>query len=135
MSSLVEFTSIVPTLLPSQQYSTADEWYSALADMHLSQFVFQRNDAVKDDDEDDARDKYVARQLFRRLASKGQLSSQSEAGDASDTTMSPFRLFYEDLRPSNVLIDKDLRVVGVIDWEFVYAAPPQFSSDPLGGSY
>ncbi|KAK8092532.1 Protein kinase-like domain [Apiospora kogelbergensis] len=99
--------------------------------MHLSQFVFQRNDAVKDDDEDDARDKYVARQLFRRLASKGQLSSQSEAGDASDTTTSPFRLFCEDLRPSNVLIDKDLRVVGVIDWEFVYAAPPQFSSDPL----
>ncbi|KAF5129767.1 hypothetical protein E5D57_006098 [Metarhizium anisopliae] len=41
-----------------------------------------------------------------------------------------FRLYSEDLRPSNVLIDKDLRVVGVIDWEFAYAAPASFSSDP-----
>ncbi|CAJ2513961.1 Uu.00g020800.m01.CDS01 [Anthostomella pinea] len=43
---------------------------------------------------------------------------------------SPSRLFCEDLRPSNVLIDKDLRVVGVIDWEFTYAAPSQCTSDP-----
>ncbi|KAK8076641.1 phosphotransferase family protein [Apiospora phragmitis] len=90
-----------------------------------------RNDAV--DDEEDARDKYVDRQLFRRLASKGRLASGFEAKDAPDAASSTFRLFSEDLRPTNVLIDKDLRVVGVIDWEFVYSAPAQFSSDPLGG--
>ncbi|KAK6851402.1 phosphotransferase family protein [Apiospora arundinis] len=127
MNSLVEFTGIAPTVLPSQEYVTADEWYSALADMHFAQLVFQRNDTVLD--EDDARDKYVARQLFRRLASEGKLSSAFEPGDASDGKSS-FRLFSEDLRPSNVLVDKNDRVVGVIDWEFAYAAPPQFSSDP-----
>lgn len=123
MNSLVEFTGIAATLLPSQHYSSAGEWYSVLADMHFAQLTFQRNDAVRD--EEDTRDKYVARQLFRRLASKGELS----ASDAPNV-VSAFRLFSEDLRPSNVLIDKDLRVVGVIDWEFAYSAPPQFTSDP-----
>ncbi|KAI1737745.1 phosphotransferase family protein [Xylaria scruposa] len=126
MNHLIEFTDMPPTLLPSQSYSTSDEWYSALADMHMAQLVFQHNDAVVD--EDDARDKYVARQLFRRLASKGQLTNDDD--DGNDGKPSMFPLFSSDLRPSNVLIDKDLKVVGVIDWEFAYAAPPQFSFDP-----
>ena len=127
MNSLLEFTGFTPTLLPSQQYSTSDKWYSALADMHLAQLTFQHNDAVLD--EDDARDKYVARQLFRRLASDGRLDSGFEMKDNRNSA-SKFRMYSEDLRPSNVLIDKDLRVVGVIDWEFAYAAPEQFSFDP-----
>ncbi|EFY97498.1 aminoglycoside 3'-phosphotransferase/choline kinase domain protein [Metarhizium robertsii] len=127
MNSLVEFAGVVPSLLPSQQYCTSTEWYAAMADMHLAQITFQHNDAVVD--EDDARDKYVARQLFRRLASSGQLARgfDSEQQPHREAT---FRLYSEDLRPSNVLIDKDLRVVGVIDWEFAYAAPASFSSDP-----
>ncbi|ELR07249.1 hypothetical protein GMDG_08320 [Pseudogymnoascus destructans 20631-21] len=127
MNSLLEFTGFTPTLLPSQQYSSSDEWYSALADIHLAQLTFQHNDAVLD--EDDARDKYVARQLFRRLASDGRLDSGFEMKDNRNSA-SKFRLYSEDLRPSNVLIDKDLCVVGVIDWEFAYAAPEQFSFDP-----
>ncbi|KAI0550520.1 phosphotransferase family protein [Xylaria curta] len=124
MNHLIEFTDMPPTLLPSQTYLTSDEWYSALVDMHLAQLVFQHNDAVID--EDDARDKYVARQLFRRLASKGQLLTKDDDGNKP----AMFPLYSSDLRPSNVLIDKDLKVVGVIDWEFAYAAPPQFSFDP-----
>jgi hypothetical protein len=127
MNSLLEFTGLTPTLLPSQWYSTSDEWYSALADMHLAQLAFQYNDAVLD--EDDARDKYVARQLFRRLASNGRLASGFGIKEDCNRT-SIFRLYSEDLRPSNVLVDKNLGVVGVIDWEFAYAAPAQFSFDP-----
>ncbi|KAI3321625.1 phosphotransferase family protein [Xylariaceae sp. AK1471] len=127
MNSLLEFTGMNPMLLPSQTYSTSDEWYSALADMHLAQLTFQHNDAV--DDEDDARDKYVARQLFRQLASSGRLTSEVELQEDRNNP-SIFPLYSSDLRPSNVLIDKDLRVVGVIDWEFAYAAPAQFSFDP-----
>lgn len=41
-----------------------------------------------------------------------------------------FRLWSEDLHPSNVLIDRDLRVVAVVDWEFAYVAPSQFTFDP-----
>ncbi|KAF9769361.1 hypothetical protein IL306_013230 [Fusarium sp. DS 682] len=129
MNSILEFTEAPASLLPNQQYSSATEWYSALADMHLTQLVFQHNDAIED--EDDAKDKYVARQLFRRLAAEGRLASGFDTDeDQQSGKEATFRLFSEDLRPSNVLIDKDLRVVGVIDWEFVYIAPSQFSFDP-----
>src|SRR5690348_4631850 len=40
MNSLLEFAGVSPTILPSQPYSTSDEWYSALADMHLAQLTF-----------------------------------------------------------------------------------------------
>ncbi|KAH8168578.1 phosphotransferase enzyme family protein [Sarocladium implicatum] len=129
MNSILEFTEAPQSLLPNRQYSTSAEWYSALADMHMTQLVFQHNDAIED--EDDARDKYVARQLFRRLAAEGRLGSAfDEFADCQGGKEVAFRLFSEDLRPSNVLIDKDLRVVGVIDWEFAYVAPSQFSFDP-----
>ncbi|KAK9435770.1 Protein kinase-like protein [Metarhizium brunneum] len=105
MNSLVEFAGVVPSLLPSQQYCTSTEWYADMADMHLAQITFQHNDVVVD--EDDARDKYVARQL------------SPIAKPCFGCTLK-----------TCVLIDKDLRVVGVIDWEFAYAAPASFSSDP-----
>lgn len=126
MNSMLEFSSVSPTLLPSRLYQTSKEWYSALADMHLAQLTFQQNDAVED--EDDARDRYVARQLFRQLASDGRLESEFEVDNHDNEPL--FRLYSEDLRPTNVLIDKDDCVVGVIDWEFAYAAPVQFSYDP-----
>ncbi|KAH8171104.1 phosphotransferase enzyme family protein [Sarocladium implicatum] len=99
-------------------YDSANEWYSSLGDMHMIQLALQHNDAIED--EDDARDKYVARQLFRNLAKEKRLAKEDNG----------FRLFSEDLRPANVLLDKDLKVVGVIDWEFAYAAPAQFSFHP-----
>ncbi|KAK3332993.1 phosphotransferase family protein [Cercophora scortea] len=128
MNFMVELGSVLPELLPTKTYSNADDWYSALADMHLAQLTFQHNDAVED--EDDARDKYVARQLFRHLAAERRLTRQlgSEEDDPSDDCT----IFCEDLRPSNVLVDKDLRIVGVIDWEFAYVAPAQFARDPPG---
>lgn len=123
MNDIIVHTSAPASILPSQAYGSADEWYTALADMHMAQLAFQQNDAVSD--EDDARDKYTARQLFRNLATeKRLLPNLSTSADEG------FRLFSEDFRPANVLLDKDLRVVGVIDWEFAYAAPAQFSFDP-----
>lgn len=124
MTDLVVHTNAPASILPSQTYASTDEWYRALADMHMAQLAFQHNDAVED--EDDARDKYVARQLFRKLAAERRLDAS--APDSSDD--GGFTLFSEDFRPANILLDKDLRVVGVIDWEFAYAAPAQFSSDP-----
>jgi len=121
MTDLVVHTNAPASILPSGTYASTDEWYSALADMHLAQLAFQRNDAVED--EDDARDKYVARQLFRKLAADKRLAPNS----ASDTG---FTLFSEDLRPANILLDENLRIAGVIDWEFAYAAPAEFSFDP-----
>ncbi|KAK4208067.1 hypothetical protein QBC37DRAFT_432541 [Rhypophila decipiens] len=137
---------------PSQTFISAREWYTALAGMHKAQLVFQQGDCVED--EDDARDKYVARELFESLAASDRLFAiwdlASESDDSTHSlskfgsvpspwstvagdnvpSSSGFRLFSEDLRPANVLLDRDLKVVGVVDWEFVYSAPAAFSSDP-----
>jgi len=126
MNKLGDHARVPRCILPTGTFSTADEWYSALADMHMAQLVFQHNDAVRDDE--DARDKYVARQLFRRLAAEGRLSRG--IGSNKSRPDGTFRLWCEDLRPSNVLVDKDDRVVAVVDWEFAYAAPAQFTFDP-----
>ncbi|KAI0453048.1 hypothetical protein F5B21DRAFT_481380 [Xylaria acuta] len=124
MNALAGWICSDSAALPSGPYSTDKEWYCALADMHLMQLNHQRNDGIID--EDDARDRYVARHLFRKLARDGRLTSEL-AEERSEPT---FYIYSEDLRPTNVLIDKDCRVTGVIDWEFAYAAPEAFSSDP-----
>lgn len=74
--------------------------------------------------EEDCRRKYVARQLFRKLASESRLSNRDLPDPGS------FKLFCDDLRPTNILLDDDMRIVAVIDWEFTYAAPADFAYSP-----
>ncbi|KAL2203189.1 hypothetical protein CC79DRAFT_1209703 [Sarocladium strictum] len=75
MNDMIRLANIPSAVLPAarQTFETADEWYTALADMHIAQLVFQHNDLVVS--EDDCRNKYVARQIFRRLVKTGRLSS------------------------------------------------------------
>jgi Ser/Thr protein kinase RdoA (MazF antagonist) len=40
-----------------------------------------------------------------------------------------FRLWSDDFRPVNVLIDEKHQVFGAIDWEFAYTGPTQFVLD------
>ncbi|KAL2799432.1 hypothetical protein BJX66DRAFT_333332 [Aspergillus keveii] len=40
----------------------------------------------------------------------------------------PFKLFCDDFGPGNVLVNDELEIVAVIDWDFCYAATPQFAS-------
>lgn len=121
MNEIIVHTNAPASVLPPESFSSANEWYCALGDMLMAQLVFQHNDAVED--EDDARDKYVARQLFRNLAAEGRLAT----GSSSENDCI---LFSEDFRPANVLLDEDLRIVGVIDWEFACVAPAQWTFDP-----
>lgn len=80
----------------------------------MAQLVFQPNDAVED--EDYARDKYVACQPFLRLAPEGQLQSGFDTDDDRQKEIeAAFRLFSENLRPFDALIDRGLRMVGVIN--------------------
>ncbi|CAK7234017.1 hypothetical protein SBRCBS47491_008807 [Sporothrix bragantina] len=115
LASIYAQDSIIPAT--NKTYDTADSWFAALDDVNLAQLVFQRRDAVED--ADDARDKYVARQFFRQAAANGCL-----APDDGQTVS----LYSEDLRPANILLDKDGRIIGVFDWEFAYAAPLSFSN-------
>ena len=116
MNELVSGANCPPNALSQQStFSTANEYFIALAEDHITHLRFQRNDAVED--EDDCRKKYVARHLFRKIARN--FSSAHNNG--------PFPLFCDDLRPSNVIVDPELNVRSVIDWEYCYAAPTEFT--------
>ncbi|KXJ92337.1 hypothetical protein Micbo1qcDRAFT_61367 [Microdochium bolleyi] len=148
MNDMVQLANIPRCVLPQQgtTYATAAEWYAALADMHIAQLVFQRNDLVWS--EDDCRNKYVARQLFRRLSREGKLSTFGFAEDtwsaqsASRRAQAPqelapapseidfFRIWCDDFRPSNILLTESDDVAAFIDWEYAYSAPTQFILDP-----
>lgn len=65
----------------------------------------------------------MSRQLFRKVAAKHGVASP-------DTDPGPFKLWCDDFRPGNILIDDEYRIVGVIDWEFTYAAPVEFAYSP-----
>lgn len=74
INNIVHLSNIPASIFPEENttYGTADKWYTTLAEMHIATLVFQHNDIVTS--EDDARTKYIARQLFRRLAKEGKLS-------------------------------------------------------------
>ncbi|KAL9127442.1 MAG: hypothetical protein Q9217_003679 [Psora testacea] len=117
MNELVQLGNFPRSQLPSTFFSTTSTYMQALADMHLMHLATQRNDAI--DSANDCRRKYIARHLFRRLTSQSCLSNVETS-----------KLFCCDLRPSNVLMNKDFKIVAVIDWEFTYTAPVGFAYCP-----
>ncbi|XP_044719873.1 phosphotransferase enzyme family domain-containing protein [Hirsutella rhossiliensis] len=127
MSNMVQLSNIPKSIFPPKgtTYQTAGEWYTILAEMQIATLLFQHNDIVSS--EDDCRTKYVARQLFRRLAKQGRLSS---FGFAEDKCSGSFRLWSDDFRPANILVDENDRILGAIDWEYAYVGPTQFVLDP-----
>ncbi|KAH9223241.1 hypothetical protein DL95DRAFT_431848 [Leptodontidium sp. 2 PMI_412] len=92
-------------------FKSSDEYYVNLAREHLVQLTFQHNDLVKS--ADDCRNKTKTLKL---------LPAPSNSGS--------FRLYGDDFRPGNMLINDADEIVSVIDWEFTYAAPTQFVLDP-----
>jgi hypothetical protein len=144
MNNMVQLANIPRAVLPPEYktYGTADEWYVALSEMHMAQLVFQHNDLVSS--EDDCRNKYVARQLFCKLAKQGRLSTfgfheddWSSQSKNQPLIVSPaparsgsFRLWGDDFQPSNFLLNEFNDTVAVIDWELAYCGPTQFVLDP-----
>ncbi|RAH68651.1 phosphotransferase family protein [Aspergillus aculeatinus CBS 121060] len=123
MNELVRLGCLPRSQLPhiDTTFPTASSYVQFLADLNLDHLIHQRNDAVTS--ADDCRRKYVARCLFRSLAREQRLTTPAlENG--------PFNLWCDDLRPANVLLSQDLQIAGVVDWEFTYAAPVEFSHAP-----
>lgn len=121
MNELVQLGGVPEHLLPQHPFKTASAYFLALAELHLTHLASQRNDAI--DSEEDCRKKYIARCLFRRLARENRLCRYENG---------PFKLVCDDLRPANVLANSEFgySTVGVIDWEFSYAAPAEFTYSP-----
>ncbi|POS70216.1 phosphotransferase [Diaporthe helianthi] len=134
MNDLIRMGGLPPSVLPptNKTYNTSHEYYLAMADMHLTHLIFQHNSAVLSPA--DGREKYVARQLFRKLAREGRLTKGEECrhhdGTAAQRRKEIFQLWCDDMRPSSVLLNEDYDVVGVIDWEMTYFAPADFYDDP-----
>jgi aminoglycoside phosphotransferase (APT) family kinase protein len=116
MNRLAQFSNIPLKVFERGRFSNAADYFEELARHQFYHLELQRNDAVTDGV--DCRKKYIARCLFRKLSR--EISKEHCRG--------PFRLYCDDLRPENVLVDaSSLAVTGVVDWEFAYAAPVEFT--------
>jgi hypothetical protein len=143
----IETSNIPHSALPAKDktYYTADEWYVACSRIITAPLLFQQNNLFFS--ADDFRNKCVARMIFHRLATEGKLSkfgfeediwsAQSRGFRAQSRKLCPapsntgdFVLWCDDLRPENILLSEAGDITGIIDWEFTYVAPTQFSLDP-----
>jgi hypothetical protein len=102
-------------------YDTTSSYIETLADLNIEHLVHQRNDAVES--ANDCRRRSVARHLLRKLAGDKRLTNPLlEKG--------PFKIGWDDLRPVNVLLNENIKIIGVVHWEFTYAVPAEFSYAP-----
>lgn len=100
------------------RFDRADEYFATCAQYFQAHLMAQRN--IAGDDEDLAWKQFVARHCFAKLASETTYIEN----------VGPFRLFCDDLRPTNMLINPDtLRITALIDFEFTNAMPAQFAYD------
>ncbi|KAJ5253051.1 hypothetical protein N7489_003461 [Penicillium chrysogenum] len=123
MNELVRLGGLPRSKLPNlyTTFDTSSSYMEALAELNINHLVHQRNDSV--DSTDDCRRKFVARQLFRKLARDKRLTNPL-------LDQGPFKIWCDDLRPANVLLQENMHIAGVVDWEFTYAAPTEFSYAP-----
>ncbi|RSL82363.1 hypothetical protein CEP51_005221 [Fusarium floridanum] len=49
---------------------------------------------------------------------------------SSERVSGPFVLFHSDLRPTNIIVDDDLNIRSIIDWEWAYTVPQQLFMPP-----
>ncbi|KAJ5215220.1 uncharacterized protein N7498_001627 [Penicillium cinerascens] len=123
MNEIVRLGTLPRWKIPTAIYDRASSYFEALAELHISHLQHQRNNAI--DSADDCRRKFVARFLFRKLVRDRELRDKWISYEHG-----PFPVWCDDFRPQNVMVDKAERVVGVVDWEFTYTAPIEFTHAP-----
>ncbi|KAI4126794.1 MAG: hypothetical protein LQ347_004831 [Umbilicaria vellea] len=121
MTELVQLGNFPPTKLPSSTFDNASSYFCEIAQTHLTHLSTQRNDAIESTE--DCHRKYLSRHLFLHLANDSRLNDPKLVSN-------PAKLFCEDLRPTNFLVNTNFEIVAVTDWEFTYAAPAEFAFSP-----
>jgi len=115
------------TGFPKTSFTTAKDYLNHLADEHLVHLYTQRNLA---NSREEAKKRYIARHRFKKLVDRYCLDDSSSY-EGRGCYAGPFRLYCDDLQPSNMLADPEtLRITAVLDWEFTNAMPAQFAFDP-----
>lgn len=123
MNDLIRLGSLPQSKLPRETFYTASSYFEALPELHLAHLIHQRNDAILS--AEDRHRKFVARYLFRELARERILTQTWASFDNG-----PFKIWCDDLRSTSFLMDENLKLAGVVDWELTYAAPVEFSYAP-----
>lgn len=117
MNELVTGTGYPADQLPTAPFNTASDFFESIARQRLLHLEAQRNIAK---DESNVIRRFTARHLFKQLIPRYTID---DAG--------PFRLFCDDMRPSNILIDPStFRISAILDFEFTNSMPAQFVYDP-----
>ncbi|CBX91293.1 hypothetical protein IAQ61_010653 [Plenodomus lingam] len=102
---------------PSTTFASTAEYFRCLMHEHKTHLWTQRNICGSPSE---ARDRYVSRLLYAKSLDKHSVDDRG-----------PFKLFCDDFRPQNILVDPEtLRIKAVLDLEFTNAMPSQFASDP-----
>jgi hypothetical protein len=101
---------------PSTTFTSTSNYFQYLMTEHKTHLWTQRNICGSPIE---ARDRYVSRLLYAKSCD-GHCVNES----------GPFKLFCDDFRPQNILVDPEtLRIKAVLDLEFTNAMPSQFASD------
>lgn len=101
-----------------QPFTRSSDYFAARAQSLQTHLETQRN--VASEDKDVTWNRYVARHCFSKLV--------PTHGTIDDS--GPFRVFCDDLRPSNMLVDaKTMRITALLDFEFTNVMPAQFAYD------
>jgi hypothetical protein len=102
---------------PTTPFQSASEYFRCLVSEQKTHLWTQRNLCGSPIE---AHDRYVSRYLFAQSVDKYCLNDHG-----------PFKLFCDDFRPQNLLVDPiTLRIKAVLDLEFTNAMPSQYASEP-----
>lgn len=119
MNELIRLGGLHDDDFPHRTFSSSYDYFFHCAELHLLHLTKQRNSIYSSRD---CRMRYTSRRLFKSIIPF--FTSQTDING-------PFKLFCDDLGPGNILVDPStLKITGVIDWEFCYAAPAQFLASP-----
>jgi hypothetical protein len=80
------------------------------------QHLYEQPNSI--DDEQDAKEKFIYFNVMKALIARHVLPEHDQG---------PFKLMCDDFQPTNMIVNnvEDLKIVGVIDWEWSYTAPLQ----------
>ncbi|KAH8775305.1 kinase-like domain-containing protein [Diaporthe sp. PMI_573] len=119
---VVNCSAPVSVLPPRHRvYSSSTGYLTDAVDMHVAELLFMNKKFIES--ATDCRNKFVARYLIRNLVRGRQEAQTSHPREI-------FRLWGDDFRPENVLLDENGVVVGAVDWEYTYFAPETYYSNP-----
>jgi hypothetical protein len=121
-----ELEGLEPSHILAEYYSSgrvpssANDYVSML--LRIAQNAFERNRTNVRDQEDGEDVLYHLNMFFHHVEQRW-LDRSLDSG--------PFVLTHGDLGPYNILVDDDMKIVAILDWEWCCVVPLQFFAPPL----